>query len=468
MKSKTLYRKLVDSNTVAVLDAQNVLLFCDLHLMNEYTSPQAFTGLNVLDRKVAMPGQSVATVSHIIPTSPDAHRVIQDPSSALQARNLKHNCERHEIPLFDTNDELQGIEHIIAPEHGMIRPGMVVMCGDSHTTTYGALGALGFGIGTSEVEHVLATQTLVYRLAQDMRIHVDGKLPVGTTSKDLILMIISKIGAQGARGFVVEFCGNTIDDMSIESRFTLCNMAVEAGARGALIAPDDKAIEYVFARATDMTLDHREKALEYWETLRSDMDAEFEMKYKFDAREVAPYVTWGTSPDQAIPVTGCVPVADEWQRESTEKALNYTRLKENMTLEGLPVQHVFIGSCTNGRIEDLREVASVVRGRRVNSRVRAMVVPGSGAVRAQAESEGIARILKEAGFEWRKPGCSMCLAMNDDVLEPGIRCASTTNRNFEGRQGRGAITHLMSPAMAAAAAITGHITDVRKLGVSND
>jgi 3-isopropylmalate/(R)-2-methylmalate dehydratase large subunit len=394
--------------------------------------------------------------------------VIQDPSSALQARNLKHNCERHEIPLFDTNDELQGIEHIIAPEHGMIRPGMVVMCGDSHTTTYGALGALGFGIGTSEVEHVLATQTLVYRLAQDMRIHVDGKLPVGTTSKDLILMIISKIGAQGARGFVVEFCGNTIDDMSIESRFTLCNMAVEAGARGALIAPDDKAIEYVFARATDMTLDHREKALEYWETLRSDMDAEFEMKYKFDAREVAPYVTWGTSPDQAIPVTGCVPVADEWQRESTEKALNYTWLKENMTLEGLPVQHVFIGSCTNGRIEDLREVASVVRGRRVNSRVRAMVVPGSGAVRAQAESEGIARILKEAGFEWRKPGCSMCLAMNDDVLEPGIRCASTTNRNFEGRQGRGAITHLMSPAMAAAAAITGHITDVRKLGVSND
>ena len=468
MKSKTLYRKLVDSNTVAVLDAQNVLLFCDLHLMNEYTSPQAFTGLNVLDRKVAMPGQSVATVSHIIPTSPDAHRVIQDPSSALQARYLKHNCERHEIPLFDTNDELQGIEHIIAPEHGMIRPGMVVMCGDSHTTTYGALGALGFGIGTSEVEHVLATQTLVYRLAQDMRIHVDGKLPVGTTSKDLILMIISKIGAQGARGFVVEFCGNTIDDMSIESRFTLCNMAVEAGARGALIAPDDKAIEYVFARATDMTLDHREKALEYWETLRSDMDAEFEMKYKFDAREVAPYVTWGTSPDQAIPVTGCVPVADEWQRESTEKALNYTWLKENMTLEGLPVQHVFIGSCTNGRIEDLREVASVVRGRRVNSRVRAMVVPGSGAVRAQAESEGIARILKEAGFEWRKPGCSMCLAMNDDVLEPGIRCASTTNRNFEGRQGRGAITHLMSPAMAAAAAITGHITDVRKLGVSND
>jgi 3-isopropylmalate/(R)-2-methylmalate dehydratase large subunit len=451
-----------------VLDAQNVLLFCDLHLMNEYTSPQAFTGLNVLDRKVAMPGQSVATVSHIIPTSPDAHRVIQDPSSALQARNLKHNCERHEIPLFDTNDELQGIEHIIAPEHGMIRPGMVVMCGDSHTTTYGALGALGFGIGTSEVEHVLATQTLVYRLAQDMRIHVDGKLPVGTTSKDLILMIISKIGAQGARGFVVEFCGNTIDDMSIESRFTLCNMAVEAGARGALIAPDDKAIEYVFARATDMTLDHREKALEYWETLRSDMDAEFEMKYKFDAREVAPYVTWGTSPDQAIPVTGCVPVADEWQRESTEKALNYTWLKENMTLEGLPVQHVFIGSCTNGRIEDLREVASVVRGRRVNSRVRAMVVPGSGAVRAQAESEGIARILKEAGFEWRKPGCSMCLAMNDDVLEPGIRCASTTNRNFEGRQGRGAITHLMSPVMAAAAAITGHITDVRKLGVSND
>ena len=468
MKSNTLYRKLVESHAVVELDEQNVLLFCDLHLMNEYTSPQAFAGLHELGRKVAMPGQNVATVSHIIPTHPDAHRVIQDPASALQASNLKQNCCYHNIPLFDTNDQLQGIEHIIAPEHGMIRPGMVVICGDSHTTTYGALGALGFGIGTSEVEHVLATQTLIYRLAQDMHIRIDGKLPVGTTSKDLILMIISRIGAQGARGFVVEFSGSAIDEMSIEARFTLCNMAVEAGARGALIAPDEKAIEYVFTRASDMTEEHREDALNYWATLRSDKDAEFEIEHKFDAQEVVPYVTWGTSPDQAIPITGKVPAAEGPQSSSLQKAMDYTGLAEGTELEGLAVQHVFIGSCTNGRIEDLREVAEVVRGQQVSPSVRAMVVPGSGAVRDQAESEGIAQILIDAGLEWRKPGCSMCLAMNDDVLESGIRCASSTNRNFEGRQGRGAITHLMSPAMAAAAAVTGHITDVRKLGDSND
>ncbi|TNF91438.1 MAG: 3-isopropylmalate dehydratase large subunit [Gammaproteobacteria bacterium] len=467
MKPQTLYRKLVESHTVTELDEQNVLLFCDLHLMNEYTSPQAFAGLDERGRMVSMPGQNVATVSHIIPTRPDEHRVIQDPASALQASNLKRNCDHHGIPLFDTNDALQGIEHIIAPEHGMIRPGMVVICGDSHTTTYGALGALGFGIGTSEVEHVLATQTLVYRLAQDMRISVDGKLPIGTTSKDLILMIISRIGAQGARGFVVEFCGSAIEDLSIEARFTLCNMAVEAGARGALIAPDDKAINYVFARAEDMNTEQREAAIKYWATLHTDEGAQFDVEHSFDASEVVPYVTWGTSPDQAIPVNGIIPEASGPQSESDKKAMEYTGLNEGMALEGLPVQHVFIGSCTNARIEDLREVAKIVNGQQVSSGVRAMVVPGSGAVREQAESEGIAQILIDAGFEWRKPGCSMCLAMNDDVLEPGIRCASSTNRNFEGRQGRGAITHLMSPAMAAAAAITGQITDVRKMGGSN-
>ena len=467
MKPQTLYRKLVESHTVTELDEQNVLLFCDLHLMNEYTSPQAFAGLDERGRMVSMPGQNVATVSHIIPTRPDEHRVIQDPASALQASNLKRNCDHHGIPLFDTNDALQGIEHIIAPEHGMIRPGMVVICGDSHTTTYGALGALGFGIGTSEVEHVLATQTLVYRLAKDMRISVDGKLPIGTTSKDLILMIISRIGAQGARGFVVEFCGSAIEDLSIEARFTLCNMAVEAGARGALIAPDDKAINYVFARAEDMNTEQREAAIKYWATLHTDEGAQFDVEHSFDASEVVPYVTWGTSPDQAIPVNGIIPEASGPQSESDKKAMEYTGLNEGMALEGLPVQHVFIGSCTNARIEDLREVAKIVNGQQVSSGVRAMVVPGSGAVREQAESEGIAQILIDAGFEWRKPGCSMCLAMNDDVLEPGIRCASSTNRNFEGRQGRGAITHLMSPAMAAAAAITGQITDVRKMGGSN-
>ena len=460
---RTLYRKLVDSHTVTVLDEQNVLLFCDLHLMNEYTSPQAFAGLHEHGRAVMMPAQNVATVSHVIPTRPEAHRIIRDPASALQASNLKRNCDRHGIPLFDTNDALQGIEHIIAPEHGMIRPGMVVICGDSHTTTYGALGALGFGIGTSEVEHVLATQTLVYRTAADMRIQVDGTLPAGTTSKDLILMIISGISAQGARGHVVEFCGDAIAALSIEARFTLCNMAVEAGARGALIAPDRAATAYVLARAPDIIGDVRERALAHWATLHSDDGARFDVEHRFDASDVAPWVTWGTSPDQAIPITGTVPAATGASRGSTEQALRYTGLVPGMSLDGLAVDHVFIGSCTNARIEDLRAVAAVVRGRRVAAGLRAMVVPGSGAVKAQAEAEGIAQLLLDAGFEWRQPGCSMCLAMNDDVLAPGQRCASTTNRNFEGRQGRGAITHLMSPAMAAAAAVTGRITDVRRL-----
>ena len=460
---RTLYRKLVESHAVAVLDEQNVLLFCDLHLMNEYTSPQAFAGLHEQSRAVLVPGQNVATVSHVIPTLPDAHRVIRDPAAALQASNLKRNCTRHGIALFDTNDALQGIEHIIAPEHGMIRPGMVVICGDSHTTTYGALGALGFGIGTSEVEHVLATQTLVYRLAGDMRIRVDGRLPVGTTSKDLILMIIGRISAQGARGHVVEFCGSAIDALSIEARFTLCNMAVEAGARGALVAPDQAAIDYVLARAPDIAGDLRERALAHWATLRSDDGARFDIEHRFDASDVAPHVTWGTSPDQVIPIDGLVPAPEGARGASTEQALRYTGLRAGMPLEGLAVDHVFIGSCTNARIEDLREVAEVVRGRRVARGLRAMVVPGSGAVKAQAEAEGIAQLLVDAGFEWRLPGCSMCLAMNDDILEPGQRCASTTNRNFEGRQGRGAITHLMSPAMAAAAAVTGRITDVRRL-----
>jgi len=473
MTPRTLYQKLVDSHTVASIDDDNVLLYCDLHLMNEYTSPQAFAGLHEQARGVLVPGQNVAVVSHIIPTHPGAIRVIADPASALQATNLHANCERHAIPLFDTNDTLQGIEHVVAPEHGMIRPGMVVICGDSHTTTYGALGALGFGIGTSEVEHVLATQTLVYRMAKTMRIRVDGRLPLGTTAKDLILRIIGAIGAQGARGYVVEYCGSAIRDLSIEARFTLCNMTVEAAARGALIAPDEAAIDYVLRRAPDIGGDgaQRDAALQYWQTLHSDADAPFDMEYVFDASQVEPHVTWGTSPDQVLPVSAQVPFPedqiDEAQQRSVERALAYTQLQPGAALAGTPIQHVFIGSCTNGRIEDLRAVASVVRGKTVATGVRAMVVPGSGAVKAQAEREGLADILTAAGFEWRQPGCSMCLAMNDDVLADGVRCASTTNRNFEGRQGRGAITHLMSPAMAAAAAITGAITDVRKLELSH-
>jgi 3-isopropylmalate/(R)-2-methylmalate dehydratase large subunit len=350
----------------------------------------------------------------------------------------------------------------------MIRPGMVVICGDSHTTTYGALGVLGFGIGTSEVEHVLATQTLVYRMAKNMRITINGILPRGTTSKDLILNIISQISAKGAIGYVVEFCGSAVTALSTEARFTICNMAVEAGARGALIAPDSTAVEYILARAPDITGDMQEDALQYWATLHTDIDAQFDQEYVFDANDMAPFVTWGTSPDQAIAINAHIPskasIQNSADRLSLEQALRYTKLIDGQTLEGTPIQHVFIGSCTNGRIEDLRDVIATIGDRRVASGVRAMVVPGSGAVKAQAESEGIADKLIAAGFEWRKPGCSMCLAMNDDVLVSGTRCASTTNRNFEGRQGRGAITHLMSPAMAAAAAVTGMITDARKLG----
>lgn len=463
---RTLYRKLVDSHTVSVLDEQNVLLFCDLHLMNEYTSPQAFAGLHEQERSVLMPGQNVAVVSHIIPTHPTAIRVIADPPSALQATNLAANCARHGIPLFDTNDAMQGIEHVVAPEHGMIRPGMVVICGDSHTTTYGALGALGFGIGTSEVEHVLATQTLVYRMAQDMRIRVDGALPPGTTSKDLILMIIGAIGAQGARGYVVEFCGTAIEALSVEARFTLCNMTVEAGARGALIAPDSTSIAYVLDKCPDIVGVTREAAMAKWKDLHSDEGAVFHQEFRFDAAKVEPHVTWGTSPDQVMPISGRIPtpesVAPE-ARRSAQQALRYTALEGGTPIAGTPVQHVFIGSCTNARIEDLRAAAQVVEGRHVAAGVRGMVVPGSGAVKAQAEAEGLDQVFTSAGFEWRKPGCSMCLAMNDDILAEGVRCASTTNRNFEGRQGRGAITHLMSPAMAAAAAVTGFITDVRQL-----
>jgi len=470
-KPKTLYQKLVDSHTVRRLDEDNVMLFCDLHLMNEYTSPQAFAGLHEEKRSVLVPGQNVAVVSHIIPTHPSGIRVIHDASSALQASNLASNCSFHKIPFFDTNDPLQGIEHVVAPEHGMIRPGMVVICGDSHTTTYGALGALGFGVGTSEVEHVLATQTLVYRTAKDMRIVVNGVLPVGTTSKDLILMIIGQIGAQGARGYALEFCGSAIQNLSVEARFTLCNMAVEAGARGALIAPDDTSIHYVLDRCPDIIGETREAALAAWKTLYSDLDAQFDQEYVFDASCVEPHVTWGTSPDQVLPISANIPSPSDLtseMRRSAEQALRYTGLSPGEKLEGIPIEHVFIGSCTNARIEDLRAAASIVARRHIAKGIRAMVVPGSGSVKLQAESEGLDKIFIEAGFEWRKPGCSMCLAMNDDVLMDGIRCASTTNRNFEGRQGRGAITHLMSPAMAAAAAITGRITDVRKLGIVHD
>ncbi|MBI0329322.1 3-isopropylmalate dehydratase large subunit [Burkholderia plantarii] len=466
MAIRTLYQKLVDSHTVASLDADNVLLYVDLHLMNEYTSPQAFAGLDAKGRAVRRPKQQVAVVSHIIPTHAERPRVIADAASATQAANLARNCERAGIRLFGTQDPDQGIEHVVAPEHGFVRPGMVILCGDSHTTTYGALGALGFGIGTSEVEHVLATQTLVYRLAKTMRIVVDGVLPYGTSAKDLVIWLVARLGAQGARGYAVEYAGSTFDALSAEARMTVCNMTVEAGARAALIAPDATTLDYVRAHV-DLDDAQWQAACADWAGLHSDAGAAFDVEHRFAAREVAPFVTWGTSPDQAIAIDATVPAAEDEASpaasESTRRALDYIGLAPRAPIAGTPIDRVFIGSCTNGRIEDLRAVAAIVRGRRVAPGIRAMVVPGSGRVRRQAEAEGIARVLVESGFEWREPGCSMCLAMNDDVLADGERCASTTNRNFEGRQGRGGRTHLMSPAMAAAAALTGRLTDVRTL-----
>ncbi|WP_412025752.1 3-isopropylmalate dehydratase large subunit [Burkholderia cepacia] len=463
---QTLYRKIVASHTVFPVDEQHVVLYADLHIMNEYTSPQAFAGLAEKNLPVRCPEKQMGIVDHVIPTHPvpvDKRTIVID-AAASQAANFTRNCRKHGIHLFDVQDTEQGIEHVVAPEIGLIRPGMVVLCGDSHTTTYGALGALGFGIGTSEVEHVLATQTLVYRVARDMRIRVDGALPAGTTSKDLVLYIISKIGAQGARGFVVEYDGAAIAALSAEARMTLCNMTVEAGARGALIAPDETTVAYVRDRIRDLPADQIAEAAAQWTQLKSDADARFDVTHRFDAADVAPFVTWGTSPDQAIAITARIPTlsAEPFERDNARKALDYMGLDAGQAIDGLAVDHVFIGSCTNARIEDLRAVADVVRGRTVAPSVRAMVVPGSIAVREQAEREGIAGTLIDAGFEWRQPGCSMCLAMNDDILQPGQRCASTTNRNFEGRQGRGARTHLMSPAMAAAAALAGRIVDVRK------
>ncbi|KAE8760594.1 MULTISPECIES: 3-isopropylmalate dehydratase large subunit [Paraburkholderia] len=467
MSKRTLYQKLVDSHVVTRIDEQNVLLYVDLHLMNEYTSPQAFSVLAAKARPVRRPRQQLAVVSHIIPTHAESPRVIRDAASLLQANNLARNCEQAGIELHAANDPLQGIEHIVAPERGLIRPGMVVLCGDSHTTTYGALGALGFGIGTSEVEHVLATQTLVYRVAQTMRITIDGTLPYGTSSKDVILWIISRIGAQGARGYAVEFAGSTIASLSAEARMTLCNMTVEAGARAALIAPDATTFDYVRAHATSLDDAAWAAAMNDWRELKSDAGASFDAEHHFEAHDIAPFVTWGTSPDQAIAVDQRIPSAAAQKTPEAaaalRRALDYIGLDADQPIAGTPIDRVFIGSCTNGRIEDLRVVAAIVRGRHVAQGVRAMVVPGSGSVRRQAEAEGIAALLRDAGFEWREPGCSMCLAMNDDFLAVGERCASTTNRNFEGRQGRGSRTHLMSPAMAAAAALTGRITDVRTL-----
>ncbi|MFK3796209.1 3-isopropylmalate dehydratase large subunit [Pseudomonas sp. NPDC088444] len=465
---RTLYDKHIDSHTVCTLDDQgHVLLYIDRQVINEYTSPQAFSGLREAGREVWRPETALAVVDHVNPTAPKRVAAMADPGGALQVSYLADNCEKFGIELFDVLDQRQGIEHVIAPEQGFILPGMVIAAGDSHTTTYGALGAFGFGIGTSEIEHLLATQTLIYKRLKTMRVTVDGGLSSGLTSKDVIMALIGRIGASGATGYAIEFTGSTIAALSVEARMTICNMAVEAGARGAFMAPDDKVFAYLKDKPRAPKGELWDQALARWKTLRSDDDAVFDQEIHLDARDLQPMVTWGTSPDQAAAINGSVPdpetIADPILRQDMRRALTYMGLEAGMPLSDIVISHAFIGSCTNARIEDLRDAASVVRGKHVAEHVRAMIVPGSTAVRDQAEAEGLATIFRDAGFEWRQSGCSMCLAMNDDVLAPGDRCASSTNRNFEGRQGAGARTHLMSPAMVAAAAITGHLTDVRSL-----
>ncbi|MGA4475232.1 3-isopropylmalate dehydratase large subunit [Ectopseudomonas chengduensis] len=465
---KTLYDKHIDSHTVCTLDdAGHVLLYIDRQVLNEYTSPQAFSGLRESARPVWRPSAHLAVVDHVNPTAAKRTAEIADAGGARQVAYLGENCRDFGIELFDLLDRRQGIEHVVAPEQGFILPGMVVAAGDSHTTTYGALGAFGFGIGTSEIEHLLASQTLVYKRLKSMRVSVDGELQPGVVSKDIIMALIAQIGASGATGYAVEFCGSTIDALSVEARMTVCNMAVEAGARGAFMAPDQKVFDYLANRPMAPKGERWQQALNSWRQLQSDPGAHFDREIRIDAAQLHPMVTWGTSPDQALGIDGHIPApseqADPILRQDMQRALDYMGLEAGRALQGIRIDHAFIGSCTNARIEDLRQVAEVIGSRKVASHVRAMIVPGSTAIREQAEAEGLARQFIEAGFEWRQSGCSMCLAMNDDVLPPGARCASSTNRNFEGRQGAGARTHLMSPAMVAAAAIAGHLTDIRSL-----
>ena len=468
---RTLYRRIVDAHTVRTLgDKGQILLYVDRQVLNEYTSPQAFAALHAAGRGVWRPEATIAVVDHVSPTTPERNArtmVIADAERSLQVSMLAQNCARHGIVLYDMLDARQGIEHIVASEQGLVLPGTVMAAGDSHTTTHGAMGALGFGIGSSEIEHLLATQTLVYTIQKSMRVDVSGRLGVGVTAKDLVLALIRQIGADGATGHVIEYTGEAISALGIEGRLTLSNMSVEAAARGAIVAPDDSLFEYLHGRLRVPQGALWDQAVVAWRRLRSDDDAMFDRTVSLDAAQIAPMVTWGTSPDQGATIDMSVPDPatenDATRKRSAIRALEYMGLQPGQQLDGLTISHAFIGSCTNGRIDDLRDAARVLRGRHVAPGVRALVVPGSTAVRAQAEAEGIAQVFRDAGFEWRQAGCSMCVAMNDDHLVAGDRCASSTNRNFEGRQGPGARTHLMSPAMVAAAAVTGALTDVRRL-----
>jgi 3-isopropylmalate/(R)-2-methylmalate dehydratase large subunit len=467
---QTLYDKIWASHLVDEADGSSVI-YIDRHLVHEVTSPQAFEGLRLAGRKVRQPSKTLAVADHNVPTT-DRTKGIADTESRIQVDTLASNTKEFGVPYFEINDARQGVVHIVGPEQGFTLPGMTIVCGDSHTATHGAFGSLAFGIGTSEVEHVLATQTLIQQRAKNMRITVNsgknGELPLGVTSKDLILAIIGKIGTAGGTGYVIEYAGNAISALSMEARMTVCNMSIEAGARAGLIAPDEKTFAYIKGRPLAPKGEQFEKAVEHWKTLPSDSGAKYDVEIEMDISEIAPQITWGTSPQDVLPITGIVPnpadAKDENQRSAWARSLEYMGLAAGTKLQDVSVDKVFIGSCTNGRIEDLRAVAKVVEGKKVAANIKlAMIVPGSGLVKQQAEAEGLNKIFTAAGFEWREAGCSMCLAMNADKLDAGERCASTSNRNFEGRQGRGGRTHLMSPAMAAAAAVTGKLADVRFL-----
>ena len=460
---KTLFDKIWSDHLVGQREDGTSLLYIDRHLVHEVTSPQAFEGLKLSNRKVRRPESTFATADHNVPTINREN--IADEQSRIQVETLAKNTKEHNIEYFELTDRRQGIVHIIGPEQGITQPGMTMVCGDSHTSTHGAFGALAFGIGTSEVEHVLATQTIVQKPAKNMRIAVNGKLPFGVTSKDLILYIIGQIGTAGGNGHVIEYAGTTLKPLSMESRMTICNMSIEAGARAGLIAPDQITFDYIKGRTYAPSQEHWEKAIEYWSSLPSDQDAFYDKELIINSDEIDPMVTWGTSPEDVVAVNGFVPDPSsgntENKQKSIQRSLDYMGLKSGTKITDIRLDKIFIGSCTNGRIEDLRNVASIVKDKKIASHIGGMIVPGSGLVKKQAEEEGLSKIFIDAGFEWRDAGCSMCLGMNPDQLKPGERCASTSNRNFEGRQGRGGRTHLMSPELAAASAIVGNISDIR-------
>lgn len=464
--AKTLFDKIWDSHLIGKVVDGRTTLYIDRHLVHEVTSPQAFEGLRLNNRIVRRPETILAVADHNVPTT-DRNQGISDPESRLQVETLEKNCKEFGIEYFSMEDVRQGIVHIIGPEQGFTQPGMTIVCGDSHTSTHGAFGALAFGIGTSEVEHVLATQTLIQHKPHSMRININGNLSLGVTSKDMVLALIGKIGTAGATGHVIEYAGSAIRNLSMEARMTVCNMSIECGARAGLIAPDDVTFKYLENRPLAPQGEDYQKAVDIWKSLPSDLNAAYDLEVTIDSSEISPQVTWGTSPEDVVPITGSVPdpklSKDKGKRDAMQRSLEYMDLTPGTRMIDIAIHQVFIGSCTNGRIEDLRDAAQIAKNHHIADHVTAIVVPGSGLVKQQAEQEGLDKVFIAAGFEWREPGCSMCLAMNADRLKSGERCASTSNRNFEGRQGRGGRTHLMGPAMAAAAAIRGHLTDSREL-----